>query len=352
MNTSNPTTLSHVNIWDDALSDNHSNIRKSQTLTWAFGLDREQNYKVNSVSRKFEKEKTYNPSDFSYTFNSQGIRCDELAPKDVKFLYAGCSFTEGEGLPVDHIWASFLNELIKSEYKDKFGYHNIGRGGLSTAGITRKIYHAIEGLKLRPKMLIVLFPSIFRTEFYVDNIPDPRSFAPFDYVPNYIPSNLTKEHRFYYENFEQNIRLINSLQEFYRNIILIEALCGRYGIELKFGCWQGLVLAEHLPSDDFSYLPKEYIVKDYSNGGIEMIDLQKLIADLMPKNLKDKYLDVPFRGESILTDKPFEHTIARDYAHPGPNCHWDFANAAFKKIKPELDKIYEQSNKHKGPKRK
>jgi hypothetical protein len=345
MNMNETVLAAHARPWDYALVDNHTFTRPNKTLTWSYGLDKEENYKVNIIRPKYKKEVTYKPEDFSYTFNSMGIRCDELEASKCEILYAGCSFTEGEGLPVEHIWASQLNKMIMDEFGIELGYHNVGRGGLSSSGIVRKVYQAIEVLKLRPKMVVALFPSIFRTEVFLDNWPDVWSISPMDYVPNYVPTFLPKEHKFYMENMEQNMRLMNSLNEFYKNAILLEAICSKHGIDFRFHSWQGAISRKDLPSDDLKNLPKKY----FNGKALDMINLGELIIDYMPENIKDKYLDVQFRGELFLPEKPFKQTIGRDYAHPGPNCHYYFAKGVFNKIKPELIKLYEKDNQHQGP---
>lgn len=320
----------HYGIWDNALLDNQTWKRNNVTRQWSFGMDNEKSYDENIKSNKFHT--TYGKDDFAYTYNSMGIRSDEF--DDVQILFAGCSFTEGEGLPRDHTWAGFVHQFINDEYQLDTGFHNIGRGGASARAITRKIYHAIEVLGMRPKMVLALFPSIFRKEFYSTNMP--TEFSPTDYVPNHVNQYASKEEKYFIANMEKNVRVINTLNDFYADMILIDALCGKYGIEYRFSSWQGNLEVSQLVETDIASLPAEYLTGPKKN----LIDLCTLIDDWMPKNLQHKYMNIRFMGNEHVEQK-FPQTVGRDFAHPGPNQHYAFATTVFEKIKPALDKIYE-----------
>lgn len=331
----------HHAIWDEALSDNLTMSRINAVKAWSSGMDREVSYSKNIINANNKRHITYKPLEFSYQYNSMGIRCNEIKKEDVEILYAGCSFTEGEGLPVEHIWAHQLNEMIQEKHGRKFGYYNIGRGGSSVAAIARYIYHAIEVIGMRPKMVVVLFPSIFRDEFYVDNFPPHSMYNPIHYIPNFIHPDSSRAQKYFYENYEKNIRITNSINDFYRNLILVEAVCAKYGIEFAFDTWQHTMNIDELSNSDLDRMNPKYLIGPKK----QILNLGAIINEWMPTNLKDKYLNIRWLSNEEVVQK-YPQTIARDFAHPGPNPHHNFATYTYHKIKPVLNKIYEQSNQH------
>lgn len=320
----------HYAIWDNALTDNFTWSRRNAIKAWSNGMDNEKAYNENIKTNKFHT--TYGRDDFDYRYNSMGIRSDELT--DVELLFAGCSFTEGEGLPRDHTWAAFSHQMICDEYKISTGFHNIGRGGASARTITRKIYHAIEVMGLRPKIVLALFPSIFRKEFYLSN--SPQLLNPIDYVPSHVDTHASPAQRYFIANMEKNVRLINVLNDFYADMLLIDAICGKYGIEFRFSSWQGNLDIKDLPETDLTGLPPKYVIGPKKS----QIDVCNLIDDWMPTNLRHKYMNIRFMDNSFVPQK-YPQTVGRDFAHPGPNQQYYFATKVFEKIKPALDKIYE-----------
>jgi len=318
-----------------------ANSRKNAVNEWSSGMDRQAAYEAAIKNKNNKHHVTYVPGQFTYEYNSMGIRCDELKPQNVEILYAGCSFTEGEALPREHVWAHFLNKIIEERHGKELGYHNVARGGASISAITRYVYHAIEVLKLRPKMVIVLFPSIFRTEFYSTNLPQQGSSGPMAFIQGYIDPGVSRSTKYFYENHEKNIRIINSMNELYRNAILLNALCQQYGIEFRFETWHHTMHTDELFDSDLTALPQKYLLGDKR----DILNIGLMVKDGMPKNLRDKYLDIRWPS---LEEAPqvMKYTIARDFAHPGPNPHLGFASNVYNKIRPTLNKIYDQSNKH------
>jgi hypothetical protein len=77
--------------------------------------DDEYTYEQTKVSRQNQEHITYKDHDFAYRYNSFGFRKAHGGPLEFDedhsyftFLVAGCSITEGIGLPEEHLWNSFL----------------------------------------------------------------------------------------------------------------------------------------------------------------------------------------------------------------------------------------------------
>lgn len=314
--------------------------RANRTRQFSDGLDNEKAYRDNIRSPIASNHVSFSSTDFSYTYNSHGYRCPEFDKTDIDVLYAGCSFTEGEGLPLEYVWTSQLNSMIETEYGVNPGLVSVARGGLSPSGITRRIYGAFEDLKLRPKLVLVLFPSIFRDEFTIKNF---DKYYAFDYVPSYIPPTLDRDQKKFLMHYEETVRVSNVVNDFFKNIVLIDSICRTYGAEFRFSCWQGMVPINELVNRNVDDLPAKYLTWDKTG-----ILLDELLADYMPPSVSHKYLGERFVHRDYEVETVYEQTIARDYAHPGPNPQLRFAKQMFTFIKPELDRIYE-NNQHPEP---
>jgi len=329
------TRVKSLEIWDQGLEDGIALTRKSSVHTWTPGVDGEEAYLKNINDKRNAHHVTYAPQDIEYKYNAYGYRSDEFdTPCDV--LYAGCSFTEGIALPLDHVWGKQLNKMIEDKYDVKLNYHTVSRGGASTTGIVRRIYAALEVLKLRPKMVLALFPSVFRAEFYTENFS--TNSTPHDYVPNYLPQFGDKETRLFYEFYERNIRITNTVNNFYRDVILANSICEQHGVKFRFSSWQGPVRLEHMADDDITNMPHTY--KMFHD---EEINIDQIIFDYMPKHLVHKYLQNAFQPAHPPGRPVFPQTVGRDFMHPGPNLHHGFATRMLDFLKPDLKELYENN---------
>lgn len=334
------TTLKIINSlspWNYPMLDKFTDERKNTTTLWTKGPDELSTFAKNRLNKEYKTIKTFGPSDIEYKYNSVGYRSDEFDKKDIDILYAGCSFTEGEGLPLDCIWTKQLNSIIDTEFNISLGYHCVAKGGLSCSGVARRIYGAFNELQLKPKVLFVLFPSIFRSELCSTNFSN--QIGMIDYVPNYMPIPNNVEEKHFFKMYEDTIRVSNSLNEFFKNVLLIDALCKANGTQFLFSTWQGAIMVEELPSENMDYLPNEY----YMGEDKTYLDIKKLIINHIPNTVKDRFLGVDFMKEHMVEDLKFDQVIARDYMHPGPNPHWQFANEMFDFSKPILKSIYEKN---------
>tara|TARA_R110001606_G_scaffold17539_1_gene67852 strand:- start:355 stop:1260 length:906 start_codon:yes stop_codon:yes gene_type:complete len=104
-----------------------------------------------------------------YSINSHGLRCDELTKQhDGKhILFAGCSVTFGEGVPLEHTWAHKTYTKI-SEKEKTSGYYNIAQSGSSSNWIIIQVLKYIRDYGV-PDVLFINFPDATRELGYVEN---------------------------------------------------------------------------------------------------------------------------------------------------------------------------------------
>jgi hypothetical protein len=104
-----------------------------------------------------------------YQINSHGLRCDELSDThDGKHIvFAGCSVTFGEGLPLEHTWAYKTYKKI-SENEKVSGYYNIAQSGSSSNWIIIQAMKYVRDYGA-PDVLFINFPEATRELGYVEN---------------------------------------------------------------------------------------------------------------------------------------------------------------------------------------
>ena len=96
-----------------------------------------------------------------FKLNSQGLRCDEFTKSHegkTHILFAGCSYTFGDGLPLEHIWAYKTYNHLSSMLGDTSGYFNVATPSASILSISLQIlkYTSMYGY---PDMLLVMMPD-------------------------------------------------------------------------------------------------------------------------------------------------------------------------------------------------
>ncbi len=132
----------------------------NKTFKW-MTADTEENYK--KVIRTTEVP--YGPTDIEYKYNNYGFRCDDFESWEkhpFRILYAGCSMTEGIGLPLKDIWPTLLHNKICETYGVKIPFWTVASGGTGIDQLVRHIYNVKD--LLRPQIIISYLPSKERRE--------------------------------------------------------------------------------------------------------------------------------------------------------------------------------------------
>lgn len=100
--------------------------------------------------------------DFSYQLNNFGHRSDDFEEDSNYLLFAGCSFTFGEGLPYKQNWSGLIHEKITEQDSSiSFKYYSLGYCGGSVEDICKNIISYINSFG-EPKTIFALFPEFSR----------------------------------------------------------------------------------------------------------------------------------------------------------------------------------------------
>lgn len=219
----------------------------------------------------------YQGADITYKFNSDGYRCDELQPSD--FLFLGCSYSIGVGLPVDDVWAKIIADRHSAPYV------NISWPGAGAAYMGRLLAKTIDAI--RPKYVIGLFPYNFRMELMLS---DGRLgvFTKTSGMINLLPAkdkDRMNAFMLYSSSQQEDFELLT-------NVMHMSQLSNAYGAKFLWGDWV------------------------YRQ---ERSDWYVNHRNQIPGYIDSTIMDNHTRWESL-------DTKARDSTHPGKAFHLEFAD--------------------------
>jgi hypothetical protein len=118
--------------------------------------DSKENFKKNPKPEYTETSITYCCN--SYGYRTPEFDVDSLAPS---IFCLGCSFTYGIGVRQEETWPSLVQQRFP-----EYNVHNLGSAGSSGDTIVRTLTNI--GKLLNPKILLILWPEVFRFELYKD----------------------------------------------------------------------------------------------------------------------------------------------------------------------------------------
>lgn len=165
------------------LDDNHFNgFVLSNNLTT--NLDQNTNFMYDIDNKKYEttkNKKTYyltaseakwldtslHDKSIEYVLNNHGHRSDDfenISKEKNSVLFAGCSTTFGQGIPLDYSWPKILFDKLKN-YIDIEKFYCISFPGASTFRIIENIFRFCY-LYGTPKNIFVLLPDYMRQDRY------------------------------------------------------------------------------------------------------------------------------------------------------------------------------------------
>lgn len=217
------------------------------------------------ATKKIKKIK----KDILYTTNRYGLRSDELTDihNGKHIIFAGCSFTFGEGLPYMENWSGKLyNKLLNKSQLS--GFFNLGYSGGSVEYICGAIYKYVQDFGI-PDTIFILFPDFGRKI---------SSYQGKDIIV--MPSRLS--------DTQMGAAWGQSKDPFeyqYGQIMDLYKFCDNHGIEMAWGTWM---------PDDRKRIPSD------APGYVD-IDPAKI----------EEYSDKPSKEWSHY------YLSARDNAHPG-----------------------------------
>ena len=136
-------------------------LRSMHNVEWA-DYDVIENYKESTLAGP----NPYGLHDISYKYNIDGFRCDDFnLTSELPILFMGCSFTEGTGLPINHIWANLLLERIKVHTGKNIPYWNTALSGASIDAMANGLYWFDRKFAVDLKYIVMLCPPFQRREY-------------------------------------------------------------------------------------------------------------------------------------------------------------------------------------------
>lgn len=293
-----------------------------QVLTW-HSTDHPENFEKSRLLKKH----TYKKTDFTYNFNSLGFRIPSCnypinfndAVGYPTFMVAGCSVTEGVGLPENQLWHSFLIEkfIANDDTNKPIAKFNLGKAARGIDAITRYVYVSIEKYGATPDFIYLLLPSITRREIILDDDMTDSDIMGNEWSPSiFLLLNDVPVPNFYSNQRKDTIefylkQMINIREEYHRAFRSLLFL--KYYLEFKkipwvFSSW----------SHDFT----EQGIKEYFSN-LDNKDIK------IPEELAQHHISVNFSTYYNVSNDVFPHSSARDGMHWSANFHHNFANNAY-----------------------
>jgi hypothetical protein len=209
--------------WKDFL--NLKNIDTLDTRTMPSSvLERDANgyYSTRNVGHKL----VVPGPEVMYKINMDGYRTKHFTlfdnSKDT-ILFAGCSWTFGEGLPLGYTWP----HLVSQNFEDA-DHYNIGYMGMSINHIIKNVYSFIRSYG-KPKYLFICFPDIGRNLYYSENL---QSYIKAYPNTSFIGGKDKDRERYTLEHQSENNLLLATTQ-----ISALEDYCMEAGINLVWTTW-------------------------------------------------------------------------------------------------------------------
>lgn len=238
-------------------------------------------------------EKKNEGKDFTYKINSNGFRSQhfvKLDKENTNILFSGCSWTFGEGLPIEYTWADILSKKIAA-FEKNVEYFNVGFMGASIDLIIKNVFSFIVKYG-SPNYIFICFPDMSRKVIYdKEELKYIKTFAHPHFIKNKVSDASYKYNTSYDEenNFYYNTLLIH----------MLEQICQDLNIKLIFTTWfwPELELYKKINFKNFYYL-----------------------------NLSNLY------GKDVEHENPY-FGIARDGMHPGYLWNATISNKFFNRLK-------------------
>jgi hypothetical protein len=157
---------------------------------------------------------------YLYKFNNQGFRSKDFeVPEKNCYLALGGSDTFGTGNLYEDLWHQQLSKLTNTTI------YNLGIGGGSSDTIARLLSGWIEHIK--PTKVFIAWPPMARWELFLEDrikilsvgsISDERFESNKDFNEDYMKHYMLNDN--------------NSIMNFYKNKIFVQALCDKFNIKL------------------------------------------------------------------------------------------------------------------------
>lgn len=237
-----------------------------------------------TTSEFFWSDIDINNKDISYKLNNKGHRSDnfcELSPKSFNVLFAGCSTTFGQGLPLELSWPSILYKDLSNTNKNIGPYNCLGFPGGSASKI---IFNVIKYLNMfgSPDVIFILLPDFIRQEKY-NRLPDRLT----DIEGEDIEKFYVKVMSDYFDRKDNGIVDEEGFYDMYNLVITLEYICKKNNTKLYISSWDTLTNRRMLQLDLDNYVDINYDIgdsfyEDYAKTNSDIID-KKYLFDARDK---------------------------------------------------------------------
>lgn len=232
---------------------------------------------------------TYGVDDIEYQYNKWGFRCDDFdLDSELPILFTGCSFTEGTGLPVEHVWSYQLVEKIRHATGKRIPYWILAQNAGSIDAISNNLYWFRSTFKHKIKYIFGLWPSFSRREFVFDS----------DSVQSWMNPN---------QHYTSASKIVDPLfvdyeyskYQSFRSLMLIDSVRENYNAQLFFSMWS--------------------------------IDANPNCEQEIVKSIFKNFNSVEYPNPEL-----YNINLARDNSHPGPNQHKIIAEYFWNQLREEI----------------
>jgi hypothetical protein len=224
--------------------------------------DNEERYKESLKTQPIDW--VYRTEKVLYKTNKYGhrsVEIDEL--QDDYFLFTGCSYTEGVGLPYEKTYPYLVSEHFNKTY------YNLGIGGTGVDLVTLNLISFLSLIKKKPSKIIIQWPNFhrffnFKSDFQM------QLFLP-SASANYLYKILTKEDIPYRQNI------------FYRQYVL--QYLKNLGFNSIYELCQEQISDKSLNNSIIPMLRHVDLARDLSHPGIKTHQLwANLVINEIEKN--------------------------------------------------------------------
>lgn len=261
------------------------------------------------IKKQNSKDSLYPDSLISYKINNCGYRSDDLNKKysSQNFLFSGCSYTFGTGIPYESIWAHQLNRMLGGEK-----FINLGMNSGSYHTIVYDVYNYIRNFG-KPKGVFLLFPNMQRhINFNYDENDDVAiSIIAFRKKLPLQQKKVTSTARERAEKILDVIKEDVNIFDFYNTVIGLEEYLYSLGIPLVWSTWDKQLNEK---SKDIAIF-NNYVNLDNFEVFSKVESLKK------PKEFDNQYWN-----------------IGRDFSHPGTSKHVYYATLMYDAWKDKYEK--------------
>jgi hypothetical protein len=240
--------------------------------------NQECNWKIADNPEQYEKVKdtvSYGPEDITYKHNSEGFRCDEFDDwqnHSIRILFAGCSLTEGVGLPLEHTWAKIFHSKVCNLVDKEIPFWSIARGATGIDHMVRYMNYYLP--RLRPHLIISYVPFSERRERWFNDF-----FGPWSNESLSNEAKVLLDEKFVLYQTEKNLTMIDLMLEKYQSSMICSTV--DYQFKLDYMNLQNIYQCT-----DFIHR------KDLARDGIHAgPNTNKAFANLLFNHFKDVIFD-------------------------------------------------------------